>query len=72
VGLVEHDAFDAVTDVAPVKYVGDVRQRNHHEAPGMSRERRLDTLLHREERQWISGVDPVGIPYCHADLSDSA
>jgi hypothetical protein len=45
VGFIEHDPLNVVTHVAPVKDVGNVRHRHHHEPPYVRRKRRLDAPL---------------------------
>jgi hypothetical protein len=52
-GLVEDDALNTITNVPPIKYIGNIWQRYYHEAPSVGRERSLNTLLHRKEWHWI-------------------
>ena len=69
-GFVENDPLHSVADVPAIKYVGNIGQRDHHKAPGIGRERRLNPLLDRKERQWIFLICPVSVPHRDADLSD--
>ena len=71
-GLVEHDALNVVADVAAVKDIGDVGQRHHDEASGIGRQRGFDTLLDREERQRVFGVNTMRVAHRNANLPYSA
>src|ERR671925_1382853 len=70
-GLIEHYALYRVADVTAIEHVGNVGQRDHHEAASVSRERGFDALLHGEEWQRIIVIDAVGITYGDAHLSDA-
>jgi hypothetical protein len=69
--IVESDAFDFVTNISTIENVCNVRQRDHHKAAAMCRQRSLDTLLHGEKRQWILRIYAVRIADRYADLPDT-
>jgi hypothetical protein len=71
-GVVQDDQLDCVADIATIKYVGDVGQRNHHEPAGVSGERGFDALLNGEERQRVLVVHTVGVAHRDADLAHAS
>src|SRR5262249_24889454 len=59
--VVEDDTLDDKADIAAVKHMGDIGHWNNDEAPGVSGQCRLDTLLNGEEGQGFCVVDAVGV-----------